>query len=54
MNPARTISSKLRLFCGVALDRLRVFLVCRWMKDVRLHRPIIFRIRADTSSPGMP
>jgi hypothetical protein len=24
------------------------------MEDVRLHRPIVRRTRADTSSPGMP
>jgi hypothetical protein len=38
----------------VILDRLGVFLSRLGMKDVGLHRPMILRIRADTSSPGMP
>ena len=36
------------------LDRLGVFLFRPGMEDVRLHRPTILRMRADTSSPGMP
>jgi hypothetical protein len=33
---------------------LGVFLVSLGMKPMRIHRPTIWRIRADTTSPGTP
>jgi hypothetical protein len=39
---------------SVMLHRLGVFVFRLGMKDVRLHRPMILRMRADTSSPGIP
>lgn len=39
---------------GIILNRLDILLASLGMKDVRLHRPMSLRMRADTSSPGMP
>ena len=39
---------------GVVGRRRRVFLVGLAMEAMRLHRPTILRMRADTTSPGMP
>ena len=33
---------------------LGIFLVSLGMKPMRIHRPTIWRIRADTTSPGIP
>lgn len=40
--------------CDVKLDGTEVFFVRSGMKNVGFQRPMILRMRADTSSPGMP
>jgi hypothetical protein len=47
-------ASECRCDGGVVSDSLGVFFTRFGMKDVRLHRPRILRMRAETSSAGIP
>jgi hypothetical protein len=46
--------SKIRIDLPVITDCLGKFSICARMKSVVLHRPAIFRIRANDSSTGIP
>src|SRR5271154_1117176 len=46
-------TAELRVNPGIIFGRLGIFAVCFRMKQMRLHRPTILRICAETSSPGM-
>lgn len=50
VEPPAQFGTDFRVMCG----RIGVFLVGLGMKPMRIHRPTIWRIRADTTSPDTP